>query len=309
MNTSTDVCILMATFNGERYLEKQLESFLAQDFTNWRLIVSDDGSVDETMNILHRFRMVAGPDRVQILDGPRTGFAQNFLSLLRRAPAASYYAFSDQDDIWLSHHLTESVACHLAKKTDAAMISSSRTVLVDEDEKFLGESPNFGREPSFKNALLQNIGGGNTMLLNCAARDLIAKVSLEDPIVSHDWLAYLLVTAVGGTVVHLEKPALLYRQHRANLVGMNISLSARISRCVGLFRGRLQGWIDNNLLVLDQFESNFTPENQKIYRTFKDVRTQCSILQRLCLLRSSGVYRQTKIEDIAIFLATAVGRI
>ena len=96
------VAILMCTLNGERFLKEQLDSFTTQTHQDWTLWVSDDGSTDQTLEILRATQAEWGADRLKIVEGPRKGFARNFLSLACRAEIeAEYFAFSDQDDVWL----------------------------------------------------------------------------------------------------------------------------------------------------------------------------------------------------------------
>ena len=103
MNSSQpSVAILMATFNGEKFLAEQLDSLQIQTISNWRLYVSDDGSSDGTMDIIKRYQVLWGADKLQYRPGPQKGFAQNFLSLACDPDIkADYYAFCDQDDVWL----------------------------------------------------------------------------------------------------------------------------------------------------------------------------------------------------------------
>src|SRR5690606_11871547 len=104
----------------------------------------------------------------------------------------------------------------------------------------IGASPLFSHKPSFANALVQNIGGGNTMVFNRAARDALVQVSVDHEIVAHDWLAYLLISGMGGEVYYDADPALLYRQHGGNLVGKNNSWGDRATRVALLMRGRFR---------------------------------------------------------------------
>jgi glycosyltransferase involved in cell wall biosynthesis len=94
------VALLLATKNGARYLDEQLCSYIAQTFENWSLHVSDDGSSDDTIDVIKRFATTSGRVRT-LCEGPHLGHAQNFLSLARNSSiVADYFAFSDQDDIW-----------------------------------------------------------------------------------------------------------------------------------------------------------------------------------------------------------------
>ena len=101
------VLILLASFNGGKFLEQQLDSFSAQTHEHWNLLVSDDGSSDNTLDILARFQAkLEGRHNVSVVDGPRSGCANNFLSLLKRIPNdSSLVAMSDQDDVWLPEKL------------------------------------------------------------------------------------------------------------------------------------------------------------------------------------------------------------
>ena len=101
----------MATMNGAQYLEEQLASIRAQSYVNWSLWVSDDGSTDETVEIINRFKATLSDQSITILNGPRKGGAQNFLSLLANPVIkADFYAFCDQDDVWFPSKLKRALA-------------------------------------------------------------------------------------------------------------------------------------------------------------------------------------------------------
>ena len=94
------IAILMATYNGERFLAEQIASILGQANHDWHLYIHDDGSKDNTVNILNDHAM-KHPDEITVLDYPPQGGAlSNFMSLLERVEA-DYYMFSDQDDVWM----------------------------------------------------------------------------------------------------------------------------------------------------------------------------------------------------------------
>ena len=100
------VAILLATFNGEKFLAEQLDSLQAQSVKNWRLYVSDDGSTDSTVDIIKRYQEAWGSDKLHYRLGPQKGFAQNFLGLACDPEIkADFYAFCDQDDFWLPKKL------------------------------------------------------------------------------------------------------------------------------------------------------------------------------------------------------------
>ena len=303
------VAILLGTFNGAAYLEAQLQSYMCQTAANWSLIARDDGSGDETVLLLERFaRRHPGRD-VQILAGPRLGFVRNFLSLLvAEGGEAEYVAFSDQDDFWLPRKLERAVHALNSVPENVPAVYCGRTVIADAALNRTGLSPRFDRPPSFRNALVQPIGGGNTMVLNRSARMLIHAAGAEAEAVSHDWWVYQLVTGAGGRVIYDAEPGVLYRQHGGNLSGSNRGLRAKLVRGRGLIRGEYRAWNDRNLRALDGVQALLTPENRTLLAEFKAAR-QGFVAHRVMRLIQSGVHRQTRKGQASLLAAAALGMV
>lgn len=302
------VAILLTTYNGSKFLEEQLQSIIEQTHARWTLYVSDDGSSDDTLTIIESYQATLGGERVRLFHGPRRGFAQNFLSLIRSPEVCGdYFAFCDQDDIWFPDKLERSLA-QVPRVENAPALYCSRTRLIDEAGHEIGYSPLFDRPPSFCNALVQSLAGANTMLLNPAARALLAQIPLEAPVVSHDWLCYLLVSGCGGQVCYDPKPTLDYRQHGGNLIGSNSGFGDRLRRVRKMFAGTFRDWNRQNLLALSYCASQFETHNRIVLDQFKSAR-DAGLLQRLYLLRRAGVYRQTGFGNIGLLLAASIRRI
>lgn len=193
------VAILLCTYHGQHYLAEQLESFAAQSHKNWEVWASDDGSQDETHAILKAHQEKWPEGRLSIHFGPAEGFAANFLSLTCKASIeADYYAYSDQDDVWEADKLERAVRWLETIPPNMPALYCGRTRLVDADNNEIGLSPLFSKLPSFANALMQNIGGGNTMVFNNAARALLREAGEDTPVITHDWWAYMVVSGCGG---------------------------------------------------------------------------------------------------------------
>ena len=303
------VAILLCTYQGQRYLQAQLDSFVAQTHTNWELWVSDDGSMDGTHAILEQAVKAWGGDKISIHNGPREGFCANFLSLTCKADIeADYYAYSDQDDIWQSEKLARALAALKAVPHEVPALYCSRTLVVDADNHPICMSPLFTKPPSFANALMQNIGGGNTMVFNDAARKLLIEVGESVNVVTHDWWAYLLLTGCGGQAFYDPKPTVRYRQHKHNLVGMNSSMSARLKRIIQLFKGSLREWTDLNIAAINTMRDHLTPENKQILDQFVVARQQ-PLFHRMLALKSSGIYRQTLFGKLGLIVASMFNKI
>ena len=303
------VAILLCTYQGQHFLEQQLLSIQAQSHRNWVLKVSDDVSSDNTRHILQRYQSLLGADKMAVKKGPLQGFASNFLSLTKDAHTQSdYYAYSDQDDIWEADKLERAVAWLQTVAPGVPALYCSRTRIVDAQDLSIGLSPLFEKPPSFANALVQNIGGGNTMVFNEAARQLIAQTSEANQVVSHDWWAYILVSACGGAVHYDPYPSVRYRQHANNLVGANNSWRARLLRMRMVVQGRFRRWNDMNIKALQSLQNLLTPENRETLRLFALAREQ-TLWHRLISLKRSGVRRQTWPGQLSLFAAALFRKI
>ena len=303
------VAILLCTFNGRQYLPEQLDSFAAQTHANWTVWASDDGSSDGTQALLENYRAKWPGGRLSVQSGPRAGVVANFLMLTCNASIqADYYAYSDQDDIWEAEKLERALAWLESVPANIPALYCARTKLVDADNKEIGFSPLFGKPPCFANALIQSIAGGNTMVFNNAARALFLAAGEKRSIVVHDWWAYMLVTGCGGKVFYDSVPTLRYRQHGANVIGMNDGWLARFKRMGLQWQGRFRNWNNAHIEALRPMENRLTAENRAIFKRFVEAR-EMSVLPRLFHLNRSGVHRQTRLGNIGLLAAAIFNKI
>jgi glycosyltransferase involved in cell wall biosynthesis len=306
---SGSIAILLCTFNGARFLPLQLASYEAQDFTDWRLFVSDDGSEDDTVALLEEFQKKHGPAKVLLRRGPQKGFVANFLSLIcDPAIESDYFALSDQDDLWHPRKLSRAVQFLSNAPADQPVVYCARTRLIDEQGSEIGLSPLFKRPLHFRNALTQSIAGGNTMVFNKSVRQALMRAGPDANVASHDWWIYLIVSAVGGTVFYDSEPTVSYRVHPRNVVGSNRSAAAQILRARLLWQGLFQAWSEMHVASLERIESSMTDDNRKTFDLFRQSRKR-SLLPRAYGLMRSGIYRQTLLGNIGLAVATLTGRI
>jgi glycosyltransferase involved in cell wall biosynthesis len=303
------VAILLCTYNGERFLADQLDSLEAQTHQNWVLMVSDDGSKDSTLDILLKYQSKWPQGKMIIRNGPQKGFCQNFLSLACDSEIkADYYAFCDQDDVWLPEKLAVAVQTITSNQNIyVPFIYCGRTTYVTEQLKPCGISPLFVFPPSFRNALVQSIAGGNTMVFNLAAKLLIEKAGpLNVP--SHDWWVYQLISGAEGDVFYDPVPYLLYRQHDGALVGGNNSFSAKMERVKMLWQGRFQDWNTQNIVALKEVKHLLVKNYQEILKIFETLRS-ARLMDRFRLIEVCGLYRQTRRGTFSLFLAILLKKI
>jgi len=304
------VAILMATYNGAEFLPGQLDSLAAQTHENWRLQVSDDGSRDATLEILRRYQETWGPDRLKIRPGPGRGFQHNFLSLTARPDLeADYFAWCDQDDIWRPEKLARALAALTPYGQEGLVLYCGRTILTDRRGRDYGLSPLMNRRPlNFKNALLLDSGGGNTMVFNRPTRELIIGDYPLD-LSSHDGWAYQIVSGCGGRLLYDPEPMVRYRQHGKNLGGNNrgwLNVRRRLKRLWAGEWGRLVG---RQLAALQKAAWRLTPENRRSLETLLELRRRKNPLARLRLFLAGGYCRQSRLEQAAAGLAALLGKV
>ncbi|MFJ4195311.1 glycosyltransferase family 2 protein [Pseudomonas sp. NPDC089534] len=306
---TANVAILMCTYNGASFLAEQLESLERQTHRNWTLYVSDDGSQDATLDILRSFRERWGSERLQVANGPKRGFVANFLSLICRADIdADFFAWSDQDDIWKADKLQRALAWQQSIPSHTPALYCGRTELIGESGATFGFSPRFSLPPRFSNALVQNIGGGNTMVFNRTARALMLEAGDRVAVPCHDWWAYLLVSGAGGIVHYDPEPMVLYRQHDENLIGGNSGWVARFKRFPLIFQGRFCEWNDQIIPALEAMNHRLSPGHQVTLAQFKTARNQTLFLRISGFLRA-GIYRQTLSGNLGLVLVALLKKI
>ncbi len=298
--------ILLATYNGGKYLPAQLDSFLAQTNDQWDLLVSDDGSTDDTLDILTSFKaQVSGRHEVTLLSGPQKGCAQNFLSLIRHIPdGTEFIMFSDQDDVWLPGKIARAQEVLAREQVQSQPVLYAAGSLVSNEALTQSvKSPALQRAPSFGNALVQSIGGGNTMMLNGPATALLRAAAEDvDTIVLHDWWAYQLISGCGGKVIRDQSHLLYYRQHGGNVIGANNSIRGKLYRLIFVAGRQFAKWNETNIKALSASAHRLTPEAREALCQYDQAR-KGGLWHRLRALWRSGAARQTWKGTFALYLA------
>ncbi|MFC0341510.1 glycosyltransferase [Paracoccus niistensis] len=312
MTRMMPIAILLASYDGERFIGAQLDSLAGQIHRDWRLIVSDDGSSDDTLGVVRRFAAAHPSRRIEIRQGPRAGATQNFLSMIDLVEPGEALAFCDQDDVWLPHRLSHGVAAMTASgPSGRGVLHVTRTTICDEALKVLRPAPLFTRPPGFRNALVQACTPANTMLVDPEGAALLKagrKGAAEADVISHDWWAYQLISGAGGRVIRDPAQTVLYRQHRGNVMGRNDTARAILARLGQLGAGDFGGWLRQNLAALKAARDLLTPENAQVLEEFAAALGSPGPLAAARLARL-GVYRQTRAGTAALMLAAAAGRL
>jgi glycosyltransferase involved in cell wall biosynthesis len=304
------VAILLSTFNGAAYLAEQLESFVAQDCSEWTVFWRDDGSADATVAIMAAFSERVGPDRCIRLDtqAGRLGVLDSYMTLLRAVrptlTPGDAAAFADQDDVWLPGKLTRGMAALRSAPAATPVLYCSRQILVDAALRRVGVSPPFTRPPGFPAALAQNVATGCTVLLNHAAAALVA-ASRPPPGTVHDWWSYLLIAACGGRIIADDEPTILYRQHGGNAIGARASKPLRAVAALRRGPGPFMADFSGHLAALAD-HAGLTIEAR---RQVDDLRRALAggPLRRMAALRLPGLRRRHWTEGLLFRLWFLLG--
>ncbi|MGV2805683.1 glycosyltransferase, partial [Clostridium perfringens] len=169
-----NVQVLLSAYNGEQYISEQIQSILNQTYPSISILIRDDGSTDQTVEVLEQLIKIH-PDQIKLIKGRNVGVVSSFFELLRAANAkADYYCFCDQDDVWLDHKVEQAITrLDSFIHTDVPAMVFTSTYLTDDELNRKGTWPKPPtREPSFFNALYENIAIGATITMNQSARNL-----------------------------------------------------------------------------------------------------------------------------------------
>ena len=214
------VDILLATYNGEKYLREQIDSILNQTHTEFRLLISDDGSTDGTIEILKEYKEKDGRIDVFFQEN-NLGVVKNFEFLLEKVEA-KYYMFSDQDDIWKETKIEKS----LNKIEEGFDLVYSDLEVVDENLnvtyssywKLKGIYNKIKKYNNFESLYLNNFITGCTMISKKELINSFMPLPNTSKFVLHDYWISLIISQ-NGKIAYIEEPLIKYRQHKNNKVG------------------------------------------------------------------------------------------
>ncbi len=220
-----DILILMAAYNGARFIREQINSILEQNVHSWRLIISDDESTDGTPEIVEEYASRYPGKINHHCSGRRFGNARDhFLYLLRQFHDAPYIMFCDQDDIWHKDKITktlkkmkeiEASGVPALVHTDMRVVDRELNQIAPSHMKYIGIQ---GDRLSLNTLLVQNVVSGCTVMFNRALTELAVKNAPTEGILMHDWWLALIASAT-GRIAYLDEPTVDYRQHGDNTLG------------------------------------------------------------------------------------------
>lgn len=293
----TTITILLSSYNGEKYIKEQIDSILQQKDVELNILIRDDGSKDNTIHIIEAYRTKT----ITLIKGENVGFTRSFFELIKQAPESSYYAFSDQDDVWDSDKLSIAIN-HIRRFSTIPAIYSSNTRLVDSNLKFI-ENENLNPMTTLGSALVKNYATGCTIVFNQSLMNLLKKsVDIEVPY--HDWWANLVALSVGGVSVYDIEPHISYRQHDGNVVG---AATSKVQK----WKSRLHKFNDSRYHrehmaseLLRLYGMSIPEENKYELKLLKHPYTN-----KVKIIKNKDIKTGNRVDDLAFILMLLSNRI
>ena len=274
------ICVIMSTYNGEKYIEQQLDSIFTSP-QNIFLYVRDDGSKDRTIEILKDYRIKHAVS-IEVNEGKNVGSAESFLTALRECPKADYYAFCDQDDVWIDGKL--SAAAEQIGTTNQPVLWCSDYQVTDSDLHVMISSVLKQPVQDSVRAVFYNNVPGCTMVFNWALMQELRKVNISN-IRMHDIMA-INVALITGKVIFDKTPYVLYRQHGNSVLGYShkkIQIGKWIKEKLELIRNKEDySTAEYARAVLNVFENQMNESEKKEYELISKMNS--GLISRLKVL-------------------------
>lgn len=304
----TKVVVLLSTYNGEKYLQEQIGSVLNQKDVNVLLLIRDDDSSDHSVEIIKKYQILF-PSKIKLIEGKKIGCTKSFVELMRIAVKvdeynADYYAFCDQDDVWLPDKLSRSVSALSAMDTSFPLLYFGNPTSTDSSLHFVQIPPPKKFKFSLGEALIRNASGGNTQVFN---RILLEEASKVDfcPYILHDWWLYSVCIALSGKIYYDSSPLLLYRLHQSNVVGGK--KKSLYKKCVSFFSDSLGMSYQLAVALYNGYKDELTEKNKRLLRLVVEYKK--SMIGKIRLLAAYRLfYTYNRKTNIRFMLSVLLGK-
>lgn len=227
-----NITVVMSTYNGEKYIRKQLDSILCQKDVHLNLFVRDDGSRDGTVDVVKEYQN-KNPN-VFLWEGENVGWERSFLLALKKAPSADYYAFADQDDIWFENKLNSAIKKIEESGSKGPVLFHCNKISVDGTLRPLPNQVKRIKKPlNRKNALIQEYAQGCSIVINKNAYNLINRFMPREKIAHDFWCG--LLCFLFGDIVYDDTAYFYHISHSTNASGEGHKWRSRFSRLKSFF--------------------------------------------------------------------------
>ena len=304
------VCVLMSTYNGARYLREQLESILNQEKVDIVIYVRDDGSTDQTWGILNEYKKNF-PNQIFLLKGDNIGWRYSFFEVMKIANGYKYYAFADQDDVWMPLKIKRAVEfLKKAEKENKVSLYAGNVWITDAElniqKSFCPIGVNM-LDRSIEEVTIQcGLPGGLTYVFTNEAREKTLKL-YPGGVYGHD--AWLLLTCLYlGKIIYDDEPMVYYRQHGLNAIGAERNFLNRM-------KGRFYKVFQNQDKTHDQMaemliaafdEIKHDSDNYAFLKKMKEYNL--SFFNRIKFMLSKNVKSMTLEQTVVLYMKIFLGK-
>ena len=303
--------ILMATYNGGKYISEQINSILNQTYKEWTLYIRDDGSKDNTVDIIDDYCKKYPGKIIRIKDDKLgLGAKLNFSELMKYSKS-NYCMFADQDDVWLNTKIEDTMNKMIESENvhgkETPILVHTDLKVVDGNLNIINESfwryQNLNKDNKSLNTLLvQNNITGCTMMMNKSLMKLGVKVPKD--CIMHDWWIGLIASGL-GKIYTVDKPTMLYRQHGNNEVGAHKYNSIKFIKNKAKDIEKINKSINDGILqataFYDEYKEKLSKSNQNTVYNFSQLRKKGPITRKLSIV-TNKFYKSGLIRNISYFI-------
>lgn len=286
------VCVLMSTYNGSKYLREQLDSILNQRGVKVNILVRDDGSTDDTLKILKEYELKG---KLGWYSGKNLLPARSFMDLIYKAPECDFYAFCDQDDIWLEDKLK--IAITRLNKMDLAcpLLYYGEPRIVDDNLKKLERNIKCYGIVKFEESLICSNAAGCTMVFNRALLSFLKREKVKK-IIMHDAWVHKVCLAVRGKVIYDDDVHVLYRQHFNNVIGIETNLFLKIIKRIKRAKRRRGEKMETIKTLYDCYSSEMIQNHKRI--CLQIINYKKSFINKLLLLFNINIKQKSFLQSV-----------
>lgn len=282
--------VLLSTYNGASYIDEQIQTILNQKYVNVYLAIRDDGSTDNTIDVLNKYKSF---ENVEIHTGENIGYKKSFLWLLNQyKDDSNFFSFSDQDDYWLENKLFEAIKALKEFNENDYNLYFSNLIVTDRNLNKIGVKEFTDRTISLGSSLSRSNLAGCSMVFNKNIAQKVSKVnSLHDTNVAHDTLVQLVALTLNGNIYYDKNSYILFRRHEKNTSSFNKSKLKLIKNEIRMIKQNKNSRIDTARILLNTLDKEIPLENQKLLENVlkykKSLRNKLSLLSNKNLLTTN----------------------
>ncbi len=286
------VIVVMSAYNGENYIDKQIETIFAQKDVEVHCLVRDDGSKDNTLNILKKLKLKY--KNLEFIKGENVGWEKSFLLALAEAGEADYYAFSDQDDIWFDDKLIKEIRVLEDTNKNCPLMVHCNRISCDENLNPIKPAPKLAKPLNKKNAIVQEYAQGCTIVLNKKAKELVTR-GIPKCKIPHDmWTG--MICYYFGEVYYISEPLFYHINHGNNASGAGHIYKSRFGRLNKIFKG--ESYPNPAEDILEIYNDLLSKEDKKFLKCLIGARK--NVTDRIKLLFDFEFRRKFLIGTLSI---------